>query len=98
MSRRGPIAPVYARTEGRPPVQMMPTRIPKASAHAAFILNLKGGVEISVWASPSGGRAVGFAEIPACAGHSSCRSSIPDAEQASLPATSVGAAMLGSTT
>ena len=39
--------------------------------------------------------AVGFAEIPACAGPSPCRACIPDAEQASLPATSVGAALLG---
>ena len=46
MPGRGPAAPVYARTQGRPPVQMMPTRIPKASAHAAFILNLTGGMEI----------------------------------------------------
>jgi hypothetical protein len=44
---------------------------------------------------PLRGRAVGFAEIPACAGLSPCRASIPDADQASLPVIFVGAAMLG---
>jgi len=44
---------------------------------------------------PFGDRAVGFAEIPADAGLSPCRASIPDAEQAPLPVISVRAAMLG---
>ena len=48
-----------------------------------------------IWRLPSGDRAVGFAEIPADAGLSPCRASIPDAEQAPLPVISVRAAMLG---
>jgi hypothetical protein len=46
MSSRG-LYRACIRANGKPPpVRMTPTRIPKASAHAAFILNFTGGVEI----------------------------------------------------
>ena len=38
-SSHGSIVPASARMESRPPVRMTPTRIPKASAHCAFVRN-----------------------------------------------------------
>jgi hypothetical protein len=80
------------RTESRPPVRMTPTRIPKSCTFRLYLGSAADCRFRSVRASPLRGRAVGFAEIPADAGLSP--RVLPDAEQAPLPAISVGAAML----